>query len=79
MIPKGVDIAKTKKRAATRIAVRRAAIPSDLTYDTMSELGRDLFDMSRAYVESGEPLLSEEEIEREIALRRGGYIKDDAA
>ncbi|MDQ3254822.1 MAG: hypothetical protein M3R15_13100 [Acidobacteriota bacterium] len=72
-------MAKTKKRAATRIAVRRAAIPSDLTYDTMSELGRDLFDMSREYEESGEPMLSEGEIECEIALRRGEYIKDDAA
>ncbi len=72
-------MAKTKKRAVTQIAVRRAAIPSDLTYDTMSEMGRDLFDMSREYEESGEPMLSEEEIEREIALRRGGHIKDDAA
>ncbi len=72
-------MSKTKKRSAPQTAVRRARVPPDLTYDTMSEMGRDLFDMSRAYVESGEPLLSEEEIEREIALRRGGYIKDDAA
>ncbi len=70
-------MAKTKKRATTQTAVRRAVIPNNLTYDTMSDLGRDLFDMSRAYEESGEPMLSEEEIECEIALRRGGYIRDD--
>ncbi|MEJ7709699.1 MAG: hypothetical protein WKF84_07515 [Pyrinomonadaceae bacterium] len=72
-------MAKTKKRAATHITARRAVIPSNLTYNTMSEMGRALVDMSREYEESGEPLLSEEEIEREIALRRGGGIKDDAA
>lgn len=73
-------MAKIKKRvAAQTVAARRAAIPSDLTYDSMSEMGRDLFDLSRAYEESGELLLSEEEIEREIALRRGGYIKDDVS
>ncbi len=72
-------MAKTKKRAVTHITARRAVIPSNLTYNTMSEMGRALVDMSREYEESGEPLLSEEEIEREIALRRGGCIKDDAA
>ncbi len=72
-------MAKTKKRAVTHITARRAVIPSNLTYNTMSEMGRALVDMSREYEESGGPLLSEEEIQREIALRRGGYVKDDDA
>jgi len=44
----------------------------------MSDLWRDLFDKSREYVESGDAMLSEEQIERETALRCGGYIKVDA-
>lgn len=72
-------MAETKKRDATHVTVRRASIPSNLIYDTMSEMGRDLVDMSREYEESGERLLTEEEVEREIAIRRGGYIPDDAA
>lgn len=57
--------------------VPRAYIPPDLTYETMSEMGRELFDLSREIAESGQPLLSEEEIEREIIRRRGGHIPDD--
>lgn len=49
--------------------VRRARIPSDLTYETMSELGRDLFAISRDYAESGGELLSEQEIEVEVTRR----------
>lgn len=73
-------MSKIKKRvAAQTVAVRRAVIPPDLTYESMSEMGRDLFDLSRAYEESGELMLSEEEIEREIALRRGGHVEDDVS
>lgn len=57
--------------------VRRAYIPPDLTYETMSDLGRELFDLSREIEEAGEGLLSEEELEREVARRKGGYIPDD--
>ena len=59
-------------------SVHKARSPSNLTYDEMSELGRDLFDMSREYAESGGELLSEEEIEIELARRRGGYAEEDA-
>ncbi len=58
--------------------VRRAYIPPDLTYATMSQLGRDIADLSRAIEESGEALLNEEEIELELARRRGGYTSEDA-
>lgn len=59
--------------------VRRAQIPSNLTYETMSELGRDLFAISRDYAESGGELLSEQEIEVEVTRRRGGYTEEDAS
>lgn len=62
----------------TATTIRQARIPSDLSYDTMSDLGRDLFNISRDYAESGGELLSEEEIEVEIARRRGGYTEEDA-
>jgi len=42
----------------------------------MSELGRDLFDISRDYAETGGELLNEEEIEIEIARRRGSYVEE---
>lgn len=65
-----------KKAASDQ--VRRAYIPPNLTYETMSQLGRDIADLSREIAESGEPLLSEEEIELELSRRRGGYIPEDA-
>ncbi|MGH9768886.1 MAG: hypothetical protein ACREAB_15750 [Blastocatellia bacterium] len=57
--------------------VRRACIPPDLTYETMSESGKELYRLSMDIAESGEGLLSEEEIEREIARRRGGYLREE--
>lgn len=58
-------------------AVRRARIP-DLNYDEMSEPGRDLFDLSRAYEDSGGALLTEDELEAEVMRRRGGRAREDA-
>jgi hypothetical protein len=57
--------------------VRRAYIPPDLTYETMSELGKELYRLSLEYEASGEKLYTEEELEKELARRRGGYIPDD--
>ncbi|MBI3421881.1 MAG: hypothetical protein HY011_03005 [Acidobacteria bacterium] len=57
--------------------VRRAYIPPDLTYETMSEMGRELFDLSQEYAASGEKLYTEEELERELKRRKGGYYPDD--
>ena len=59
--------------------VRRAHIPDNLSYETMSDLGRDLFNLSREYEASGEPLLSEQEIEMEITRRRGGFTQEDVS
>jgi len=57
-------------------SVRRAYIPPDLTYETMSELGKELYRLSMEIAESGEGLQTEEELEREIARRRGGYLSE---
>jgi hypothetical protein len=57
--------------------VRRAYIPPDLTYETMSELGKELYLLSEEYAASGEKLYTEEEIEKELARRKGGYIPDE--
>ena len=56
----------------------RRALVRDLAREEMSELGRDLFDLSREYESSGEKLLTEKEIEVELARRRGGYVQEHA-
>lgn len=58
--------------------VRRAQTP-DLKYEEMSELGRELFDLSREYESSGGKLLTEDEIENELMRRRGGRAQQNAA
>ncbi len=67
----------TKNNAAINLddpyPARRTYIPADLTYETMSELGRELVDLSRDYEAAGEKLYGEEAIEKEIARRKGGY------
>ena len=54
--------------------VRRAQIPPDLKPENTSELGRDLIRLSREIEAAGEVLTSEEELEQELARRRGGYM-----
>lgn len=56
--------------------VNRADIPPHLTYETMSELGRELFDLSREIEQTGEGMGSEEELEEELSRRKGGYIRN---
>lgn len=57
--------------------VRRAHVPN-LPLEEMSDLGRDLVKLSHEYEDSGEELLTEEEIEVELAHRRGGYVQENA-
>jgi hypothetical protein len=54
--------------------VRRAEVPQNLNLETMSELGRDLMQLSREIEAAGQVLTSEEELEQELARRRGGYM-----
>jgi hypothetical protein len=42
-----------------------------------TELGRRLWELRKKIVASGEPLLSRDEIEREVAERRGGVSEHD--
>ena len=57
--------------------VRRAYIPPEmLKYETMSEFGKELYRLSMEIAESGEGLQTEEEFERELARRRGGYLSE---
>lgn len=56
---------------------RRTYIPPDLTYETMSDLGRELFDLSREYEAAGEKLYTEESLEQEVVRRKGGYYSND--
>jgi hypothetical protein len=58
------------------ILVKRAYIPADLTYETMSDLGRELFDLSREIEQAGEGLQSEKELEEELTRRKGGYFRN---
>jgi hypothetical protein len=57
---------------------RKEHVERDLAREEMSELGRDLFDLSREYESSCEVLLTEDEIEAELARRRGGYAQQQA-
>jgi hypothetical protein len=57
-------------------AVRRAQILPDLNAENISELGRDLFRLSREIDDAAEVLTSEEEFEQELARRRGGYMSN---
>jgi hypothetical protein len=67
------DLSRSNQRKHN---VRRARLPN-LKYEDLSELGRDLYDLSRAYEDSGGPLLTEDEIENEVVRRRGGHTQKD--
>ena len=67
-------LAEPVETAALYQHVQRAALLPELTYETMSPLGKELYDLSREYEASGEKLLGEEEMEQEVAYRKGGYV-----
>lgn len=57
--------------------VRRAQFsPEAMRYENLSELGQELYRLSMEIAESGEGLQSEEELERELARRQGGYLSE---
>lgn len=56
---------------------RHTYIPPDLTYETMSDLGRELFDVSQEYEAAGELLYAEEALAQEIRRRKGGHYSND--
>jgi hypothetical protein len=73
-VPQAPDIERKNQRKPN---VRQAHIPV-LNFDEMSDLGRDLFNLSREYEKSGGQLLTEDEIENEVTLRRGGCVQQNA-
>lgn len=60
----------------TEFPVRRTEVKTWLTEETMSPLGRELMKIAREIEASDELALSEEEIEKELQKRRGGYAED---
>ncbi|MDT5122441.1 MAG: hypothetical protein QOC96_1923 [Acidobacteriota bacterium] len=60
----------------TEFPVRRTEIKTWLTEETMSPLGRELMKIAREVEASDEPALDEEDIEKELKRRRGGYAND---
>ena len=68
----------TNREDQSESNVRRAHAP-ELRYEEMSDLGRELFDLSRDYESSGGELLTEDEIENELMRRRGGHVQHNAA
>lgn len=53
--------------------VRRAKIKPGLKYQDMSPLGEKLHDLAEEIELSNEPAYSEEDIQRELDRRKGGF------
>ena len=68
---------KTNPNLPMEFPVRRTKIKTGLTDETMSPLGRELTKLAREIETSDEPALSEEDVEKELTKRRGGYAEDD--
>jgi hypothetical protein len=56
--------------------VRPTEVKTWLTYETMSPLGRELMKIAQEIENSDATEMSEEDIERELAQRRGGYSRN---
>ena len=56
--------------------VRRTEIKTWLTEETMSPLGRELMKIAREIEASDDLALDEEDVEKELKKRRGGYAED---
>lgn len=57
--------------------VRLTNVKTWLTPETMSPLGRELFEIAREIEKSDEPALDDKAMERELAKRRGGFEGND--
>jgi hypothetical protein len=74
-LPKSTVVTSTRKPAKKKLNGHRAMFP-DLDLNTplneMSPLGQELLKLSIEIAAEGEPLLSADEINEEIARRRSG-------
>ena len=59
-----------------KFEVRRTNVKTWLTPETMSPLGRELFEIAKEIEESDEPAFDEADIERELENRRGGFVSN---
>jgi hypothetical protein len=55
-----------------KTAAKRPSDAPEPEFQPKTELGRQLWELRKQIVASGEPLLDWEDLEREIAERRGG-------
>lgn len=60
----------------TDFPVRRTEIKTWLNEENMSPLGRELMKIARETEASDVPALDEQDIEKELMKRRGGYAED---
>jgi hypothetical protein len=60
----------------TGLPVRHTELKPWLAEEAMTPLGRELWQLAREIEQSDEAALSEEEIEKELSKRRGGFVED---
>lgn len=67
----------TQKKNPPDSLMRKRLIDELSEIKPSTALGRDLLAIRRRIIQSGVPLLDDEELEQEIAERRGGYYRGD--
>lgn len=65
-----------KNKKIETFKVRRAVLNTSTDPRDMSPLGRELMKIAAEIDASDDPAMSEEDLERELRLRRGGYTGD---
>ena len=69
---------KRNRKITQPFKVRRAELPPmPLTEAEMSPLGRKLMKIVAEIDASDDPPMSEEDLERELEMRRGGFVYND--
>lgn len=66
-----------KNRNPELFTVRRAVLNTSTDPRDMSPLGRELMKLAAEIDASDDPAMSEEDFERELQIRRGGFIRDE--
>ncbi len=69
-------MSQLKKIKSEAFEVRRAVLNTSTDPRDMSPLGRRLMKIAAEIDASDDPPMSEEDLERELRLRRGGYTGD---
>ena len=70
------DEAATVREPEADTRTAPEGVEDDIDFVPTTEFGRRLLELRRRAIASGQPLLTREELERELAERRGGlYIR----